>query len=176
MKKITILVITLFLANSFLFSQITEDPKENQRINSINYDSTSPEEIWEIQKEDYKNELKSLGLSAQEIKVKMKVYVENKEEALKSIIKQRELATLERERAEKRRESAELQREKAEIARGKAEKQRDSAEVLREKSEIQREKAQKLRDAAEILRKQAAVEREKAKSARAKAAKEQGNN
>jgi len=154
-----------------MFSQVMQDSLDVNYIYAPNYfnNSFSAEESWEIHKAAYIKQLKSKGLTDDEIKRSMIAYEKDKEEFIARVKEQHRLAAIQREKAAKQRALAEIERNKASeqrklaaIQRQKADELRNLAEVERKKAEEQRGKSAIQREKANKLRKQAAIERAKA--------------
>lgn len=158
MKKSAILLFILFMSTGSLFSQVVKDSLGGNFIYPRFYDRMSPEESWEIHKEAYIKQLKAKGLTANEIKKEVADYEKQKSKFLKNVIKQRKLAAIRRENAEKLRGEAEIRRKQAAIQRQNAEKLRDEGEIrrtqaaiLRKEAEVQRKRAEEWRDSFETI-------------------------
>lgn len=185
MKTNTILVLILLAGSNFIFSQVTQDSLSVYSIYAPNHfsDSFSAEESWEIHKAAYLKQLKSKGLTDDEIKRNMVTYERDKEEFIARVKEEHRLAEIQRQKATELRALGEVERKKAEeqrrlaaILRQKADElrrlagvERKKAEKQRGKNSIQREKANELRKQADIARAKADEQRKLAETQREKA-------
>jgi hypothetical protein len=178
MKTNTILLF-IFLASSNLMSgQVGQDSiRINYRYDSSHVNENfSAEEIWGIHKTAYIKQLKSKGLTDEEIKRHLVIYEKNKEDFITQVNKNQRLAAIQRQKATEQRaiartarQEAEKMRKQADVLRKKADELRKQAEEQREKNLIQRDKARDFRKQAEVERAKADKLRELAKIERAKA-------
>lgn len=192
MKTNTIFFFILLASCNFMFSQVTQDSLSVNYIYAPNHfnDSFSAEESWEIHKTAYIKQLKSKGLTDDEIKRSMLTYEKDKEEFIARVKEQHKLAAIVREKAAEQRALAEIIRREADELRKEADSVRKNADeirkqsdIVREQAAIQREKAEELRKQAdnvrknadevrkqaEMVRKQAAIQRENADALRKQA-------
>lgn len=171
MKTNTILLLILLASSNFMFSQVEQDSLGVNYIYAPNHfnDSFSPEESWEIHKAAYIKQLKSKGLTDDEIKRNMVTYEKDKEEFIARVKEQHRLAAIQRKKAAEQRALAEIERKKAAEQRRLAAIQRQKADELRKLADVERKKADEQRgkdaiqrEKADELRKQADIERAKA--------------
>ena len=171
MKNTVILLFILLAGSNYTFSQVTQDSLNANNIyapNNFN-NSFSAEESWEIHKAAYIKQLKSKGLTDDEIKRSMLTYEKDKEEFIAQVKEQHRLAAIQREKAAEQRALAEIERKKAAEQRKKADIQRQYADVEREKADVQRKYAEDLRKQANIQRQKDKKFREEADELRKKA-------
>lgn len=171
MKKSAFLLFFLLVCSNFMFSQVAQDSLSEYNIyapNTFN-DSFSAEESWEIHKSAYIKQLKSKGLTDDEIKKSMVSYEKDKEEFIAQVKKQQRLAAIQRKKATEQRAFAEIvrkeadeMRKQADILRKDADELRKQADIARNNAEKQREKGSIQRENADELRKQANIQRAKA--------------
>lgn len=158
--------------------------------NPESYGGISVEETWQMQKSAYQKQLRSKGLSEQEVKSRMEVYESDKDYHVQRIIAQWKFAEQQKALAESQRLHAIQQRKLAEMYRKEAEKHREldslekrKAREAKRQSDINRkrdveiaeayqQRAQKERELAEVQRQKALRERELAETARRKAMKQ----
>ena len=154
-----------------MFSQVRQDSLSANTIFAPNIfnDNFSVEESWEIHKAAYIKQLKSQGLTEDEIKKSMVAYEKDKEEFITRVKEQRRLAKIQRQKAAEQRalaaivrKEADEIRKQADILRKNADEIRKQADIVRKEAEEQRGKNTILREKAEELRKQANIERAKA--------------
>jgi len=129
-----------------MFSQVAKDTLSVDYIyapNSFNH-SFSAEESWEIHKAAYIKQLKSKGLTDDEIKKRMVTYEKDKEEFIAQVKEQHRLAAIQRKKADDLRKLADIERKKAD-------EQRKLADIQRAKADKQRKKAQEWRKKAENI-------------------------
>mgnify|MGYP006201181891 CR=1 FL=1 len=80
MKTSTVLLLILLASSNFVFGQVTQDTPGPKYIYAPNYanNSFSAEESWEIHKAAYIKQLKSKGLTDEQIKKSMASYEKDK--------------------------------------------------------------------------------------------------
>lgn len=178
MKTNTIILFILLASSHFMFSQVSKDSLGANSIYApLDFNNGfSAEESWEIHKAAYIKQLKSKGLTEDEIKKGMATYEKDKEEFIARIIEQHRLAAIQRKKADEQRVLADIQRKKATeqrkfaaIQRQKADEFRKLADVQRKKADEQRVKSSALREKADELRKKADIQRVIADKQRQKA-------
>lgn len=164
MKTNTILLFILLAGSNFMFSQVAKDTLGANYIYAPNVfnDNLSPKESWEIHKAAYIKQLKSKGLTDDEIKKSMVIYEKEKEEFISQVKEQQRLASIQRKKAAEQRALAEIIRKEADEIRKQADIVRKDADELRKQADIVRKNADKQREKANELRKQADIERAKA--------------
>ncbi|WP_417369551.1 hypothetical protein [Gelidibacter japonicus] len=171
MKTNTILLFILLASGNFMFSQVAKDTLGVNYIYAPNIfnDNLSPKESWEIHKAAYIKQLKSKGLTDDEIKRSMVTYEKEKIEFIAQVKEQQRLAAIQRKKAAEQRALADIERMKADEQRKLAAIQRQKADELRKLADIERKKADEQRgkdgiqrEKADELRKQADIERAKA--------------
>jgi len=154
-----------------MFSQVAQDSLGVNYIYAPNHfnDSFSAEESWRIHKAAYIKQLKSKGLTDDEIKRSMVTYEKDKEEFIARVKEQHRLAAIQRQKADEQRALAEIERKRAVEQRRLAAIQRQKADELRKLADVERKKADEergkdaiQREKANELRKQADIERAKA--------------
>ena len=171
MKTNTILLFILLASSNFMFSQVAQDSLSVNHIYAPNHfnHSFSAEESWEIHKAAYIKQLKSKGLTDNEIKRSMATYEKDKEEFITRVKEQHRLAAIQRKKADELRKQADIVRKEAnelrkqaDIVRKDADELRKQADIVRKKADKQREKGAIQRAKADELRKQADIQRAKA--------------
>jgi hypothetical protein len=169
MKKSMFLLFVLLLSSSFGFCQVKTDSLEVNYTNPQKpYDSFSAEESWEIHKAAYLKQLRSKGLTDDEIKRSMVTYEKDKEEFIARVKEQHRLAAIQRKKAAEQRVLVEVERKKAAEQRRLAAIQREKAYELRELAAIERKKADEQREKHTIQREKDAIQRGKDTKQRAK--------
>ena len=171
MKNTVILLFILLAGSNYTFSQVTQDSLNVNNIyapNNFN-NSFSAEESWEIHKAAYIKQLKSKGLTDDEIKRSLLTYEKDKEEFIAQVKEQQKLAEIQRRKADEQRKLAEIQRKKAEVQRKQADIQRQYADAERKKADVQRKYADELRNQADAQTKEDTKLREEAEELRKKA-------
>lgn len=175
MKANTILLFILLIFSNFMFGQVAKDTLGVNYVYAPNIfnDNLSPKDSWEIHKAAYVKQLKSQGLTDDEIKGRMVIYEKEKKEFIAQVKEQNRLAANQRKKAAEQRTVAANERMKADEQRKLATIQRQKADELRKQADIERKKADEQRgkegiqsEKAAELRKQADIERVKADAQR----------
>ena len=163
MKRNKILLIILLASSNFMLSQVAQDSLGVNYVYAPNHfnDSFSAEESWEIHRAAYIKQLKSKGLTDDEIKRSMVAYEKDKEEFIARVNEQHRLAAIERKKAAERRALAEIERKKAAEQRRLAAIQRQKADELRKLADIERKKADEQREEDAVQRAKDAEKRAK---------------
>ena len=170
MRKSIFLLFVLLVSSTFVFCQVKNDSLADNHIYPQNfYDGFTPKESWEIHKAAYIKQLKSKGVTEEEIKKSLEAYEKQKEEFLAKVTEEQRIAEAERKKAEEQRTLAAIERTKADELRKKAEIQRKKADDLRKLADIERAKADEQRTKSAVERTRADELRKKADIERAKA-------
>ena len=159
MGKSIFLLFVLLVSNTFIFCQVKKDSLAESYIYPPNsYEGLTPKESWYIHKAAYLKQLKTKGLTDEELKQSLIDYEKQKEEFLARVKEQHKIAEIQRKKAKEKRTLAAIERKKAEeqrekdaIQRKKADELRKQAETQRVKAEEQRKKSQEWRENAENI-------------------------